>query len=239
MESSASLWGCELKYDTWDSGNEIPVVSLLVRLWIEIFGLSSDCPQSMVSLLVRLWIEMPARTGRVPTGPLSASLWGCELKYGTKKKNGSGTQSASLWGCELKYIVCINSGGIQCQPPCEAVNWNFFTPSSLALSRMVSLLVRLWIEMYRYFFQSVEGCRQPPCEAVNWNNISHDYTSYASRQPPCEAVNWNTRSRSSRHSASLSASLWGCELKCSTSCVWASGCCQPPCEAVNWNSWLL
>ena len=54
---SASLWGCELKYISGDTIFSGFVVSLLVRLWVEI------------------------RNRKRPTSQMwSASLWGCELK---------------------------------------------------------------------------------------------------------------------------------------------------------------
>ena len=56
-------------------------VSLLVRLWIEICLLLLFHCSSLVSLLVRLWIEICDSHEAVVREWLSASLWGCELKY--------------------------------------------------------------------------------------------------------------------------------------------------------------
>ena len=145
----------------------------------------------------------------------SASLWGCELKYGGQVYQKHRTyvsllvrlwveiptprtyhvtcsSSASLWGCELKCLIPF------CYKPVK----------------IVSLLVRLWVEMVRFpVWQAAPTC-QPPCEAVSWNTL-HAFVK-----------NWRQQS----------ASLWGCELKSQTlelSTV-RSGC-QPPCEAVSWN----
>ena len=121
--------------------------------------------------------------------------------------------SASLWGCELKFLCgCIVLFQF-CQPPCEAVNWN--KSIHLRMSKnIVSLLVRLWIEMKWLMISAGSGNSQPPCEAVNWNAILLQVFLILSRQPPCEAVNWNF--------------IPDCNS-------WKS-CGQPPCEAVNWNS---
>ena len=101
---------------------------------------------------------------------------------------------------------------MRCQPPCEAVNWNF--PSMLiSLIIFVSLLVRLWIEIYNVVLVPPHSHCQPPCEAVNWNLITVKFEQKCECQPPCEAVNWNS-----------------VELHFLTPVT-----SQPPCEAVNWN----
>ena len=58
-------------------------------------------------------------------------------------------------------------------------------------------------------------------------------------QPPCEAVSWNVHIPKQRVCWDTSASLWGCELKCSNT-IRNTGTtkCQPPCEAVSWNTVL-
>ena len=100
---SASSWGCELKYKnivlpmlTW-------IVSLFVRLWVEItvekFSMSdircqplreavswnkikrSNKNEMYVSLFVRLWVEMGFEEIIITDFATSASSWGCELKY--------------------------------------------------------------------------------------------------------------------------------------------------------------
>ena len=100
---------------------------------------------------------------------------------------------------------------------------------------MVSLLVRLWVEMCKSSFHqcpyrsaSLWGCElkciffyayrwtddgQPPCEAVSWNVAMSAIMAAILGQPPCEAVSWNKR--------------WWKWCWCSI--------CQPPCEAVSWN----
>ena len=123
------------------------MVSLLVRLWVEITMPVKNHPQIDVSLLVRLWVEI-----------LSVLL----------------------------YVYKVN----------------------------VSLLVRLWVEM------SITDCNdaldygQPPCEAVSWNITAAILSPTALGQPPCEAVSWNEQLKDSIQKVTSSASLWGCELKC-------------------------
>ena len=103
-------------------------------------------------------------------------------------------KSASLWGCELKYRT----------------NFSFFGEYS------VSLLVRLWVEIFLQVQEDDQNARQPPCEAVSWN----------------------TSRMKVAHRKLSSASLWGCELKCSLSAYRSPFYCQPPCEAVSWNNCL-
>ena len=233
------------------------VVSLLVRLWVEI--------DVFVIRLQLAWCQPPCEAvswNRYETRVewvawKSASLWGCELKFTVFYNLSVHSWSASLWGCELKFQKVRNGvAGVKSQPPCEAVSWNV---------PFVALAVEL--------------ARQPPCEAVSWNASWRKYGEIVSCQPPCEAVSWNTSPViSSIHwlrSASLwgcelkyerrkqkewktwSASLWGCELKSlyqmynwiinPSASLW--GCelkyfklrkqvitfSQPPCEAVSWN----
>ena len=100
--ASASLWGCELKFFhktinllnysqppceavSWNDNRSIVnlllIVSLLVRLWVEIYTYTIDTYRTLVSLLVRLWVEMQVWEVVTMLWKMSASLWGCELKY--------------------------------------------------------------------------------------------------------------------------------------------------------------
>ena len=124
----------------------INLVSLLVRLWVEMSNTGRYDIINLVSLLVRLWVEMSpcgqpytplngqppceavswnVRTSwTFPGGSLSASLWGCELKYHQKYLINGMDTSASLWGCELKFCYFFPGHSLLSQPPCEAVSWN-------------------------------------------------------------------------------------------------------------------
>ena len=143
---SASSWGCELKCQwywqqaqkscqppreavSWNVFNESSgiqtAVSLLVRLWVEIFYLSELVSRYSVSLLVRLWVEIVlvsahigARTGQPPREAVSWNYSICAYKYSY--------MSASSWGCELKYITEYCTCKFFSQPPREAVSWNNF-----------------------------------------------------------------------------------------------------------------
>ena len=255
------MWGCELKF---------------VRVGVV------EC-RNVVSLLVRLWVEM-RKTNQQWGNHVSASLWGCELKCMTWDRKSTRKEvsllvrlwveiptprtyhvtcssSASLWGCELKCLIPF------CYKPVK----------------IVSLLVRLWVEMVRFpVWQAAPTC-QPPCEAVSWNTLHAFVKNWRQQsaslwgcelksqtlelstvrsgcQPPCEAVSWNRcicyspsvglMSASlwgcelkyiealTRKSKAGSASLWGCELKWSNEFRWFCFDRQPPCEAVSWNaSW--
>ena len=143
----------------------------------------------IVSLLVRLWVEMPVPVGE-PVWCMSASSWGCELKF-LQENALEGAISVSLlvrlW-VEMVWTRGERNENIR-QPPREAVSWNVFHKSSSNLYN-VSLLVRLWVEIlphspsswdtvsasswgcelkYSPFPSNIPGSRQPPREAVSWN----------------------------------------------------------------------
>ena len=186
---SASLWGCELKcyiyFDTWKGKQCQPPCEAVS--W-NAFVATVNCGKT-VSLLVRLWVEIICMAVR-NISVVSASLWGCELKYSTVLYRYTG------WS----------------QPPCEAVSWNFNT-GGCDENRNVSLLVRLWVEIYGVskILKNKQG--QPPCEAVSWNVLGNKTAGRINRQPPCEAVSWNNSVAVSEITVCKSASLWGCELK--------------------------
>ena len=144
---SASLWGCELKYN-------IQICSCNIRYsqppceavsW----NTNYECTEkeAYVSLLVRLWVEM-SWGYRLWGVHLSASLWGCELKSQCLLRIIRRLTSASLWGCELKYNCgnlitdCFRSASLW---GCE-LKWT--AQRFYSESYFVSLLVRLWVEMF-------------------------------------------------------------------------------------------
>ena len=235
------------------SGNP---VSLLVRLWVEILIMNQEIILKIVSLLVRLWVEMLFH--QYPQTHLVVSLlvrlW-VEMLHRLLQRYRSG--SASLWGCELK---CLETSLTTCafrQPPCEAVSWNAVQAAD-ERQQTVSLLVRLWVEIFLLTAVANQAYRQPPCEAVSWNIALSVSKQDQISQPPCEAVSWNIIPMSFSSPFGSSASLWGCELKCCSVFpffedlivsllvrLWVEMHiyqrhmhgfrCQPPCEAVSWN----
>ena len=101
--------------------------------------------KKVVSLFVRLWVEILNILTELGLAVPSASSWGCELKYSEDYGQEYEELSASSWGCELKYPWSKDddqhgSG----QPLREAVSWNtirrvqFFLPSSQPLREAVS-----------------------------------------------------------------------------------------------------
>ena len=191
---------------------------------------------------------------------MSASSWGCELKYESVPEafNEKYRQplreavswnnfqymvacplpsSASSWGCELKSFWNIRFKKlVSCQPLREAVSWNAYTG-----------------------FPDYEGLRQPLREAVSWNNIIKTYCTLLYCQPLREAVSWNFQTVNkplNQITVSLFVRLW-VEIrkrltKFTNSVVslfvrlWVEifidssfhGCvsCQPLREAVSWNT---
>ena len=80
------------------------IVSLLVRLWVEIQLSSKHLKFAWVSLLVRLWVEIPYWSGWNDNVLVSllVRLW---VEIRNRKRPTSQMWSASLWGCELKCRV--------------------------------------------------------------------------------------------------------------------------------------
>ena len=123
------------------------LVSLFVRLWVEICWISRSLVWKQVSLFVRLWVEMKTQWyGRSKV--VSASSWGCELKYYVLIPPVLQSASASSWGCELKCVSCLRRTICTRQPLREAVSWNVFI-IILVRPVTVSLFVRLWVEISR------------------------------------------------------------------------------------------
>ena len=209
--TSASSWGCELK-----------------------FSISSRSSSSVRQPLREAvsWNDYKYRQGEVLSVSLFVRLW-VEI-LSSLQINGS-IPSASSWGCELKFIkIHIPFHTLIRQPLREAVSWNI----AILLFRswlVVSLFVRLWVEiqnmLFRYSWQlasaSSWGCelkyhygillfqyhRQPLREAVSWNIAATVCFCVAFRQPLREAVSWNT--------------IRACNGRLRS--------CQPLREAVSWN----
>ena len=210
-------------------------VSLFVRLWVEIFCIRIHRNADHVSLFVRLWVEMPERDSRPQSRESSASSWGCELKWLISIGNTSLRRSASSWGCELKYEADAGgSFGTGRQPLREAVSWNNLL-NYTAFHFVVSLFVRLWVEIVLMVRLKTAKNRQPLREAVSWNTISWIRACFlvvslfvrlwvemlselatiiaSDRQPLREAVSWNECAAAFWDGTEPSASSWGCELK--------------------------
>ena len=129
--------------------------------------------------------NLPVRT--VPIYQQSASSWGCELKRETVYSCHCPSASASSWGCELKFLK--NFEGIICI--------------------VVSLFVRLWVEMLWYpaAAYSESSASSWGCELKYINIVQSDHTS---GQPLREAVSWNngTQINQSPTIVSLFVRLW-------------------------------
>ena len=189
---SASLWGCELKSLSCLTICHYLFVSLLVRLWVEIYV---EIQPYKIDKSASLWgCELKCKRQKSKCAiPQSASLWGCELKCKIQRNRSLEHASASLWGCELKYknmkgeymdelrqppCEAVSWNNRICkiqecnlgQPPCEAVSWNIMSFASVPFG-VVSLLVRLWVEMNRFKGYGLNRSGQPPCEAVSWNYL--------------------------------------------------------------------
>ena len=120
----------------------------------------------------------------------SASSWGCELKWEKRRVATKATPSASSWGCELKYGHCYGRRRNTSQPLREAVSWNIVKSFDLCiyigqpLREAVSWNINSRPRDTRYF-------SQPLREAVSWNVYDTLLGEGKIRQPLREAVSWN------------------------------------------------
>ena len=144
--TSASLWGCELKYRytispecviprqppceavSWNVSKEEydEDVQVSASLW------GCELKYYTVDNLWRIQGQPPCEAVSwnysvhwdIMDGKQSASLWGCELKWKLLTDAVRSVPSASLWGCELKFQEPWQGDSVLSQPPCEAVSWN-------------------------------------------------------------------------------------------------------------------
>ena len=168
---------------------------------------------------------------------MSASLWGCELKFPRPWMYLVVASSASLWGCELKWLsncsfrrwmpvsllvrLWVEIHSRYRQPKPEAVSllvrlWveMFCVVLSNGMS-WVSLLVRLWVEIVFAFMCSITLFQS----ASLWGCELKCACTHVYRGTLPSASLWGCelkyQDRSGINIVSVSASLWGCELKCS------------------------
>ena len=137
---SASSWGCELKYIPF---RILLILTLSASSWGCELKFKWDCycdwncgqpPREAVSWNAHImqtiwhWQRQPPREAvswnSITYTPylrhiVSASSWGCELKYFLAKQGAEFQSSASSWGCELKYVM--DNGKTTKQP--SASSW--------------------------------------------------------------------------------------------------------------------
>ena len=144
-----------------------------------------------VSLFVRLWVEIRFSkrwNRRYDSQPLREAVSWNAWKINANSP-GSVSLFVRLW-VEMQKIVML-----------------------LILPK-VSLFVRLWVEMSTVKDRRTGASCQPLREAVSWN-ISCQMRLYPEDcQPLREAVSWNNNMDPAMQKNIVSASSWGCELKC-------------------------
>ena len=145
-------------------------VSLFVRLWVEISSLAPVFLMERVSLFVRLWVEIATVLLDVLSGicqPLREAVsWNISLPTPTSAHAVSlfvrlwveiykDYQMDELSSCQpLREAVSWNVLKrrfiivVECQPLREAVSWNIPNGSNYTILEIVSLFVRLWVEIY-------------------------------------------------------------------------------------------
>ncbi len=162
----------------------------------------------IVSLFVRLWVEILKYHNQSHHGR-SASSWGCELKYPDRthwNRNGIVSLFVRLW---VEMLARPKAFSTQFRQPLrEAVSWNT-KAWTLFLKQRVSLFVRLWVEMYQravgYEYEEVS------LFVRLWVEIDDSSSDLAKKsQPLREAVSWNIRRSSARipERVSLFVRLW-------------------------------
>ena len=144
----------------------------------------------------------------------SASLWGCELKWWFSGIKQLWRKSASLWGCELK----------------------FWLGSQQAFLGLVSLFMRLWVEMRKVKEILEKGRGQPLYEAVSWNTFRYYRAKWFYFVSLFMRLWVEIACSNFIIVLLLSASLWGCELKYRYNTRQSESRRQPLYEAVSWNN---
>ena len=184
-----------------------------MRLWVEIHKSYNPAFLALVSLLVRLWVEISGFPSGLKGGVRSASLWGCELKCSKKYLSihilRQPPCEAVSWNIAIVSIFSIDTVSLLVRLWVEINNLiKQLVPS------LVSLLVRLWVEIAIPALSC--SARNVSLLVRLWVEISYFYLIILRKlgQPPCEAVSWNNFYISIRIALVTSASLWGCELKC-------------------------
>ena len=172
------------------SNSSFLFVSLFVRLWVEISQDTTKTSFWTVSLFVRLWVEMYNFIESYKKVEMSASSWGCELKYRWNDHISILFPSASSWGCELKYQPNKSWEYILTVSLFVRLWVEILTIMRMLQQRTVSLFVRLWVEISRSTTEETK-----PRSASSWG---------------CEL---KCQSYQLLHQKKESASSWGCELK--------------------------
>ena len=188
-------------------------VSLFVRLWVEIsHSMPWKVASSVVSLFVRLWVEMTSRKRSLRTTRVSlfVRLW-VEMSWGYRLWDVH--LSASSWGCELKYSEKVLNDIAFGQPLREAVSWNNTSEilSNLTTSQPLREAVSWNTDGHWCATSREESASSWGCELKYWRcSTSERNQSSASswgcelkypqdelllggriRQPLREAVSWN------------------------------------------------
>ena len=150
----------------------ISSVSLFVRLWVEISTEQELKVHPCVSLFVRLWVEIPLKVSYPLWYLPSASSWGCELKYDPTCWTFNlfprqPLREAVSWNTDCPIYPWVSVR----QPLREAVSWNYLCFSTKQYFEIVSLFVRLWVEIRYFRYSSTVKSGQPLREAVSWNRL--------------------------------------------------------------------
>ena len=188
----------------------------------------------MVSLFVRLWVEILGRLYMsLELG--SASSWGCELKYESQHwrrkshccqplreavswntlKSRTIEQIAvslfvRLW---VEMTITFSDGDSENVSLFVRLWVEISADEDLTKMLAVSLFVRLWVEILvdvddiqrQMKLASSWGCE------LKWENVCHVICGCG--QPLREAVSWNNGVQQAINADTVSASSWGCELK--------------------------
>ena len=166
--SSASSWGCELKYV---GGTNLSTEATSASSW----GCELKCN-------MRRWL-----LGRMQ----SASSWGCELKCLSPYSLPFQLPSASSWGCELKYLGYLPRLGHHRQPLREAVSWNLYLLRETPLTGCQPLREAVSWNGCIWNGSSIL-CRSASSWGCELKWISQEkIIRRKRRQPLREAVSWN------------------------------------------------
>ena len=122
-ESSASSWGCELKLQSGNSSTCNPGQPLREAVsWNDTIHNYID--YDTVSLFVRLWVEIHLARPQWKSESRQPLREAVSWNNGGKIQYVRYPMSASSWGCELKYPGSVLGELEAGQPLRKAVSWN-------------------------------------------------------------------------------------------------------------------
>ena len=188
--ASPSTWGCGLKCNTDASSSVTAVVTLYVRVWIEMYSATAAAAYVAVTLYVRVWIEI-SDTAMMPL-----------LRARHPLREGVDWNVSHYQSGKTVYVVTLY----------VRVWIEIPTTQGSQTSARVTLYVRVWIEIRHHVGTDWPQCGHPLREGVDWNLIVQT-VAFGNLLSPSTWGCGLKYSRRHRHIRPRRlSSVWGCGL---------------------------